>query len=45
MAGERGRLVGVECAEAFTVLRFRVLDEGGSEPVRDKPPTNPKPAR
>ncbi|MPZ87088.1 MAG: PIG-L family deacetylase [Nitriliruptorales bacterium] len=45
MAAVRGREVGVELAEAFVVLRFRVLDEDGSEAVRDKPPTNPKPAR
>ena len=41
----RGEMVGVAYAEAFTVLQLRVLDEEGSEPVRDKPPTNPKPAR
>ncbi|MGH8932732.1 MAG: PIG-L deacetylase family protein [Egibacteraceae bacterium] len=40
-----GKDVGVELAEAFTVLRFRVLDDEGSFPVRDKPPTNPKPLR
>jgi LmbE family N-acetylglucosaminyl deacetylase len=42
---DRGAEVGVELAEAFTVLRFRVLDEEGSEPIRPKPPTNPKPQR
>jgi LmbE family N-acetylglucosaminyl deacetylase len=45
MAGQRGREVGVDLAEAFTVLQFRVLDAEGSEPARDKPPTNPKPTR
>lgn len=40
-----GKDVGVELAEAFTVLRFRVLDDEGSTPVREKPPTNPKPMR
>lgn len=45
VAAQQGQQVGVALAEAFTVLRFRVLDEEGSEPVRDKPPTNVKPAR
>ncbi|CAN5815349.1 PIG-L family deacetylase [soil metagenome] len=45
LAAERGADVGVPLAEAFTVLRFRALDEGGSESLRDKPPTNPKPQR
>lgn len=45
MAAARGAEVGVALAEAFTVLRFRVLDEDGSVAVRTKPPTNPKPAR
>lgn len=45
MGRELGEPVGVDVAESFTVLRFRVLDEEGSEPVRDKPPTNPKPRR
>jgi LmbE family N-acetylglucosaminyl deacetylase len=40
-----GRDVGVELAEAFTVLRFRILDDEGSIPIRDRPPTNPKPLR
>ncbi|MGH8909481.1 MAG: PIG-L deacetylase family protein [Egibacteraceae bacterium] len=40
-----GKEVGVELAEAFTILRFRVLDDEGSVPVRDRPPTNPKPLR
>lgn len=40
-----GEAVGVDVAESFTVLQFRVLDDEGSEPVRDKPPTNPKPRR
>lgn len=45
MAEERGAPVGLDLAEGFTVLRLRQLDEEGSEPVRDKPPTNPKPRR
>ncbi len=45
MAAQHGREGGVALAEAFTVLRFRVLDQEGSVAVRDKPPTNPKPAR
>lgn len=40
-----GKDVGIELAEAFTVLRFRVLDDDGSVPVRGHPPTNPKPLR
>lgn len=44
-AAVRGAVAGVELAEAFTILRFRVLDEEGSEPIRPKPPTNPKPLR
>lgn len=40
-----GEPVGVPLCEAFVRLRLRVLDEEGSEPVRDKPPTNPKPTR
>lgn len=44
-AAERGKDVGVELAEAFTVLRLRILDEEGSEPIRSKPPTNQKPLR
>lgn len=40
-----GAEVGVDLAEAFTVLRFRTLDDTGSDPVVDKPPTNPRPAR
>jgi LmbE family N-acetylglucosaminyl deacetylase len=40
-----GKDVGVELAEDFTVLRFRTLDDEGSVPVRDRPPTNPKPRR
>jgi LmbE family N-acetylglucosaminyl deacetylase len=45
VAAARGAEVGVEHAEAFTALVFRVLDDEGSEPVRSKPPTNPKPTR
>jgi hypothetical protein len=45
MAAARGAEAGVELAEAFTALVFRVLDEEGSEPVRSKPPTNAKPVR
>jgi LmbE family N-acetylglucosaminyl deacetylase len=45
MLAERGAEGGVELAEAFNILRLRTLDEEGSEPVRDKPPTNPKPQR
>jgi LmbE family N-acetylglucosaminyl deacetylase len=45
MAAQRGKEAGVELAEGFTVLRFRVLDEEGSVSIRDKPPTNPKPQR
>jgi LmbE family N-acetylglucosaminyl deacetylase len=44
-ASRLGKEVGVELAETFTMLKFRELDEEGSEPVRDKPPTNPKPQR
>jgi LmbE family N-acetylglucosaminyl deacetylase len=44
-AGRLGKDVGVELAEAFTILRFRVLDDEGSIPVRDRPPGNPKPLR
>jgi LmbE family N-acetylglucosaminyl deacetylase len=44
-AARLGKDVGVELAEAYTMLRFRTLDEEGSEPVRDKPATNPKPLR
>ena len=45
MAAARGAEVGVELAEAFTVLRFRVLVEDGSTLLRDAPPTTPKPTR
>lgn len=45
LAEERGAPVGLELAEAFTVLRLRTLDDEGSEPAWDKPPTNPKPRR
>ncbi|CAN5259632.1 hypothetical protein BH20ACT9_BH20ACT9_18550 [soil metagenome] len=45
VAAETGKAAGLGLAEAFTVLRFRVLDEEGSEPVWDKPPTNVKPIR
>lgn len=45
LAAERGAQASVGLAEAFTVLRFRVLDEVGSESIREKPPTNPKPLR
>lgn len=45
MSARLGEEVGVELAEAFIVLRFRVLDDEGSTPARDKPPTNPKPQR
>ncbi len=40
-----GATVDRPLCEGFTVLQFRVLDEDGSEPARDKPPTNPKPTR
>ncbi len=45
MAAARGAGVDADLVEAFTVLRFRALDDDGSVPVRDKPPTNAKPAR
>jgi LmbE family N-acetylglucosaminyl deacetylase len=45
MARQRGADVGVDLAESFTALIFRVLDDAGSEPIRDKPPTNAKPTR
>ncbi|MBW3602544.1 MAG: PIG-L family deacetylase [Actinobacteria bacterium] len=45
VAAEIGAAAGLALAEAFTVLRFRVLDEQGSEPAWDKPPTNVRPAR
>jgi LmbE family N-acetylglucosaminyl deacetylase len=45
MGARLGQNVGVELAEAFTVLRFRILDGEGSIPIRDRPPTNPKPLR
>jgi LmbE family N-acetylglucosaminyl deacetylase len=45
LASRRGAEAGVELAEGFTVLQLRVLDEEGSEPVRPKPPTNPRPTR
>jgi LmbE family N-acetylglucosaminyl deacetylase len=40
-----GARAGVPLGEAFTALVFRTLDAEGSESVRSKPPTNPKPAR
>lgn len=45
MSRELGRSVDRPLCEGFTVLRQRVLDETGSDPVRDKPPTNPRPTR
>lgn len=45
MAAAAGATAGVALGEAFTILRLRALDEEGSVPVRDKPPTNPKPRR
>lgn len=39
-AADRGEQVGVELAEAFTVLRLRVLVGEGSEPAHSQPPTN-----
>lgn len=45
VAGRLGEQVGRQFCEAFTVLQLRVLDDEGSVPVRDKPPTNPKPTR
>ncbi|MDQ3538176.1 MAG: PIG-L family deacetylase [Actinomycetota bacterium] len=45
MASQRGAESGVGFAEAFTVLRFRSLDDQGSKSLRDKPPTNAKPQR
>ena len=45
MAAAAGARVGVALAEAFTILRLRVLDAEGSVALRDKPPTNPKPLR
>ncbi|HWB71067.1 MAG TPA: PIG-L deacetylase family protein [Egibacteraceae bacterium] len=44
-ASDRGEQVGVELAEAFTVLRLRVLVDEGSEPVDSQPPINPTPPR
>jgi LmbE family N-acetylglucosaminyl deacetylase len=40
-----GAGVDRELCEGFTVLRLRVLDDTGSDPARDKPPTNPRPTR
>jgi LmbE family N-acetylglucosaminyl deacetylase len=45
IAESRGAEAGLELAETFTALVFRVLDADGSVPVRPKPPTNPKPRR
>lgn len=45
MSARRGGEIGAELAESFTALVFRVLDEDGSEPIREKPPTNVKPTR
>lgn len=45
VAAARAAPAGLALAEAFTVLRFRVLDETGSRPVTDQPPTNPPPRR
>lgn len=44
-AATLGEKVGRPLCEGFTVLQLRVLDDEGSEPARDKPPTNPKPTR
>ncbi len=45
MAVQQGARAGLDAAEAFTVLRFRSLDDQGSESLRDKPPTNARPQR
>lgn len=45
MATQVGAGAGLDAAESFTVLRFRSLDDQGSESLRDKPPTNAKPQR
>lgn len=45
LAATRGADAGVALAEGFTRLVFRSLDDGGSERVREGPPTNPKPRR
>jgi LmbE family N-acetylglucosaminyl deacetylase len=39
LAAARGAEVGVSLAEAFTMLRFRILTEDGSRPARDQPAT------
>lgn len=44
-AGALGSKIDRPLCEGFTVLQLRVLDDDGSEPARDKPPTNPKPTR
>ena len=41
--GQTGAHVGVELAEAFTVLRFRVLDDEGSRPLRGPSDEEPAP--
>jgi LmbE family N-acetylglucosaminyl deacetylase len=38
MAAQRGAQAGVALAEAFTMLRFRLLEPDGSVPARDQPP-------
>jgi LmbE family N-acetylglucosaminyl deacetylase len=45
MNGALGAHVDRPLCEGFTVLQMRVLDDTGSDAVRDKPPTNPRPSR
>lgn len=45
MSADLGARVDRALCEGFTVLQQRVLDDTGSDPVRDKPPTNPRPSR
>lgn len=45
MNGALGAIVDRPLCEGFTVLQLRVLDETGSDPARDKAPTNPRSTR
>jgi LmbE family N-acetylglucosaminyl deacetylase len=45
MNGALGARVDRGLCEGFTVLQMRALDDTGSDAVRDKPPTNPRPSR
>ncbi|HSK90254.1 MAG TPA: PIG-L deacetylase family protein [Euzebyales bacterium] len=45
MSTRLGARVDRPLCEAFTRLTLRHLDDEGSEPVRPKPPTNPRPTR